>query len=328
VRRHTAVMLGFVGAAAAAVGAGWVAFSSDLERARDRVRSGSSIVTSRFGPMEYAGAGQGPAVLVVHGTGGGFDQGMEFGRPLLGKGWRIIAPSRFGYLRSAFPDDPSSGNQADAFVELLDHLGVEKAAVIGVSAGALSAIEFAIRYPDRCAALIAVVPAAYAPNRAPVRPPNPQAAAIIEHALKSDFIFWSGVTVAEDAMIGALLATDPALVRNAEASERSRARSILKNILPVSERAQGLLNDARQAADPAPMEIESIRAPTLAISLEDDRFQTLAAARHLADKAPGARLLTFSTGGHVWVGHHDDVLRAIDETLTDAFGPRTSSNAD
>jgi 2-hydroxy-6-oxonona-2,4-dienedioate hydrolase len=321
VKRRTVTLLGLAGAAAAAAFAGWSAFSADLERARDRVQSVSAVTASRFGPLEYVQAGEGNAVLVIHGTGGGFDQGMAFGQRLVSDGWRVVAPSRFGYLRSAYPDDPSSENQADAYIDLLDHLGIEKVAVIGVSAGALSAIEFAIRHPERCAALIAVVPAAYAPGRPPVAPPSALSAAIIEHALKSDALFWVGATFAEDAMIGALLATDPALVRSAAPSERRRARTILKDILPVSARTQGLLNDARLAGAPSPQPIETITAPTLAISLEDDRFQTLAAARHLAGTVPDARLLSFPSGGHVWVGHNDDVFAAIHETLAQAFEP-------
>jgi dienelactone hydrolase len=40
---------------------------------------------------------------MIHGTGGGFDQGLLFARRLVDAGYRVIAPSRFGYLRSDFP---------------------------------------------------------------------------------------------------------------------------------------------------------------------------------------------------------------------------------
>ena len=316
---RTAAWSGLGTLAALALTAGWTGYSSELNRARVRVSAGSAVVDTRFGPMEYADAGSGHAILVVHGTGGGFDQGMDLGRYFAGADWRVIAPSRFGYLRSSFPDDPSSANQADAFVDLLDHLGIDRVAVIGVSAGALSAIEFAVRHPTRCAALVAVVPAAYAPGRPPVRAPSAVAAGIIEHALQSDLVFWAGLTFAQDSMIGTLLATDPALLKSAPESEAKRARAILRNILPVSARARGLLNDGKLAGDPAPSRLDAISAPTLAISLEDDRFQTLAAARHLADSVPRARLVTFPTGGHIWLGHHDEVMTAIEEVLLSVF---------
>ena len=75
-------------------------------------------------------------------------------------------------------------------------------------------------------------------------------------------------------MIGTLLATDPELVHRADPAEQARVRAILHDILPVSDRARGLLNDGKLAGSPEPMALETIRAPTLALSLEDDRFET------------------------------------------------------
>ncbi|MGO4915940.1 alpha/beta fold hydrolase [Pseudogemmobacter sp. W21_MBD1_M6] len=73
-------------------------------------------------------------------------------------GFQIVAPSRFGYLRSAFPEHASPAHQADVLVELLDHLGLARIAVVGGSAGALTAAEFGLRHPDRCSHLALIVP--------------------------------------------------------------------------------------------------------------------------------------------------------------------------
>ena len=317
-RRRRFLWLGLLSASAViAGGATWRVFARDIRAAEARTRSRSGVFASRFGTIEYAIAGAGPPILMVHGTGGGFDQGLAFAEPLVGSGWQVIAPSRFGYLRSDYPAAPSSENQADAFVDLLDHLQLDRVPVIGGSAGALSAMAFAIRHPERCAALVALVPAAFAPDRPPPRPPNAIAEAIIAYGLRSDLLFWLGMIVAEDAMIGTLLATDPALVHAAAPAEQARVRAILHDILPVSDRARGLINDGRLAGSPEPMALETIRAPTLALSLEDDRFETLAAARHIAATVPGARLVSWSTGGHVWVGRNVEVFAAIDGFLSE-----------
>jgi pimeloyl-ACP methyl ester carboxylesterase len=264
--------------------------------------------------VQWAESGRGPPILMLHGTGGGFDQGLYFCRPLSEGGWRIIAPSRFGYLGSDIPDDPSPANQADALADLLDRLGIDRIPVMGGSAGAISAIEFAIRHPDRCSALVALVPATFAPNRPPMRP-NALGAAIMRHALRSDFLFWTGMSLAEDTMIATLLATDPALVHAVAPEERIRAREILHGILPVSSRTRGMLNDARQAGDPEPQSLKAISAPTLAISLEDDRFLTLDAARHIAATVRKARLVTYPTGGHIWIGRNRAIFAEIDAFL-------------
>jgi 2-hydroxy-6-oxonona-2,4-dienedioate hydrolase len=289
-------------------------FVAAMESATAPTLQGSQTLATRFGTMEYAEAGTGIPVLMLHGTGGGFDQGLAFAAPLSRAGFRVIAPSRFGYLRSDFPDDPSSENQADALVDLLDALGLDRVPVLGGSAGTLSAIAFAIRHPDRCAALLPIVPATFVPGRPPVRP-SPLGAAIMEYALGSDFLFWAGMSLAEDQMIATLLATDPALVHAAPPDEQARVRAILHGILPVSARKRGLLNDGLLAGTPQPMALEQIRAPTLTISVEDDRFGTAAAARHIAASVEGAKLVIYPSGGHVWVGHDAELWATVAEFL-------------
>ncbi len=196
-----------LGAASAAVLAGggyaWSSYRSAIAAARERVATGSEVLSTRFGGLEYAVAGEGKPCLMIHGTGGGFDQGFAFARRLVGSGHQVIAPSRFGYLRSALPSDPSSENQADAFVALLDALGHDRVPVIDGSAGALSAMAFAIRHPDRCSGLVAMVPAAYAPDRSLAPPPGALTETIITRALRSDFLFWLGLVTVPGAMTGA-----------------------------------------------------------------------------------------------------------------------------
>ena len=316
-QRRRFLWFGLASASALVAGSAvWRAFGADMERARARLSGRSAVFQSRFGAMEYAVAGSGPPCIMVHGTGGGFDQGLAFAQRLVSAGRQVVAPSRFGYLRSAMPPDPSSENQADAIADLMDELAIARAPVIGGSAGALSALQFAIRHGDRCSALAPIVPAAYAPGPPP-KPPSALASAIMNYGLKSDFLFWAGIACAEDAMVRSLLATDPALVHRASPSEQARVRAILRDILPVSARARGLANDAALAGAPAPMALERISAPTLVISLEDDHFGTAAAARHIAHSVPGARLTIYPSGGHVWVGHDEDLFAALD-----AFLPR------
>jgi 2-hydroxy-6-oxonona-2,4-dienedioate hydrolase len=47
----------------------------DPRQAYERVRGKSAVVPSPFGDIEYSQGGSGPPVLVIHGGGGGFDQG-------------------------------------------------------------------------------------------------------------------------------------------------------------------------------------------------------------------------------------------------------------
>ena len=63
------------------------------------------------------------------------------------------------------------------------------------------------------------------------------------------------------------------------------------------------------------MDLATIRAPTLTVSCEDDRFLTADAARHIAATVPGARLMILPTGGHVWVGRDAELWGEVDGFL-------------
>jgi pimeloyl-ACP methyl ester carboxylesterase len=87
-------------------------------------------------------------MLIVHGAGGGYDQGETFSK-LIGGNYRWIAPSRFGFLGQPAPEGADSAMQAEAYACLLDSLGVDRVGVVGVSMGGPSALQFALRYPHR-----------------------------------------------------------------------------------------------------------------------------------------------------------------------------------
>jgi pimeloyl-ACP methyl ester carboxylesterase len=305
--------LPFAAAAAALSVPVLLRYRKDLRAARARVSHGSTIAHTSLGPIEYAALGDGAPILVVHGAGGGFDQGIEIGRDLVPAGFRLIAMSRFGYLRTPLPDDASAAAQADAHAALLDALQIERAAVLGVSAGACSSTQLAIRHPDRCSALVLLVPA--------IHVPRPEGAASIVTpagtrllfgtALRSDFLYWSAIKLAPETLMRAILATPPDVVAEAGPAERERVLRVMELALPVSRRRLGLLNDAEVVSTLARYPLERITSPTLAVSLSDDLFGTFDAARYTAGQVPRGRFLGFERGGHIWVGHHEEVMRAI-----------------
>ncbi len=229
------------------------------------------------------------------------------------KGLRIIAMSRFGYLRTPLPADASAIAQADAHACLLDALNIRRAGVIGASAGAPSSMQFSLRHPDRIAALVLLVPAVYVPRPGgapPIKTPT-GTDFLFNTALKSDFLFWVAPRLARETMIRAILATPPAVVESASADERARIAQMLDHVLPVSPRRPGLLNDAAVIAQLPRYELERIAVPTLILSVADDLFGTYDAARYSAENIPGARFIGYPSGGHLWVGYHREVMSEI-----------------
>lgn len=278
-----------------------------------RLRGNSRLIETRRGPIEYAEAGSGPAVLVVHGAGGGFDQGMELGKPIAKGGFRVVAMSRFGYLRTAMPVDASPAAQADAHLAVMDALGIDRAVVLGVSAGAPSAMQFALRHPDRCQALGVLVPMAFRPATEPaaIASLSPMGERLLMFLVSSDLAFWLARKLARNTLIKTILGTPPDVVSNASLQERARVDRILQTIQPIGPRALGIRNDARIARSLSRFNLEKIAVPTLVVSVRDDPYGTYASAQYTARHIPGARFVGYDRGGHLWIGHADEVVAEI-----------------
>lgn len=116
-----------------------------------------SIVKTAKGTVEYSLTdGSGPVVLVAHAGLGGTDQGRLIADWLAQAGYRVLSPSRPGYLNTPLESGRTFEEQADLLVALLDTLGIEKAIVMSLSAGGPIAYNLAAKYPKRVSALIAI----------------------------------------------------------------------------------------------------------------------------------------------------------------------------
>jgi 2-hydroxy-6-oxonona-2,4-dienedioate hydrolase len=301
------------GVAVAAIGgAALGAYRGEIAEVHRRVKAGGRMARTKVGPIEYAIEGSGPPALVIHGAGGGYDQGLLLGRNF--SGFQIIAPSRFGYLGTPTPAVISAAAQADAHAALLDSLGIDRAIVSGTSAGAPSAVEFALRHPERVRALILIVPRGYWPEQpAETRPPNEQVMRLVMSG--ADIAWWLAMRLARGKIVE-FLGVPPGVEARASPAERERVNEIMKSIQPLSRRIEGIRNEAAITLGPLPL--ERIAAPTLVISARDDLYNTLPAAEHLAEHIPDAKLVVLDSGGHLMVGHGGEVEGAIAHFLEGA----------
>jgi pimeloyl-ACP methyl ester carboxylesterase len=281
-------------------------YRQDMRSALARLESGGSqVVETDCGPIEYATFGEGNPVLVVHGIFGGFDQGLVIARGNVGVEFHSVAPSRFGYLRTPLLDDASPAAQADAFACLLDELGIQQTAVMGTSAGGTSAIQFALRHPDRCSALVLLCSAAPGETEAGLLP-EPLAKVMF----KSDFLFWLMTTYFRSSLKSIMGVPDGfELTPEFEAD----VAEVMKTILPVSPRSNGAVFDMF-VSNPdinTGYPLEEIRVPVLIVNAVDDPLTLYANAKAAAERIPDARLVTIEDGGHMLLGHEERVRSEI-----------------
>jgi pimeloyl-ACP methyl ester carboxylesterase len=274
----------------------WSSFAHWRKTSLARLWNGAQVIATSRGPIECAVLGEGPAVLISHGALGGYDQGLAviasglFG----GDSYRFIAVSRPGYLRTPPEVGKTLEEQADAFAALLDALQVDEAIVAGISGGGPPALQFALRHPGRCAALLLV---SAVTERVPL--PEPKTP-ILRAIMKADFLAWLMLGLARrfpKTVFRAILSHEE-LRRIREPRVRTNLLGIINSTAPISIRRHGLMIDGSYLTTLAALALTSIRVPTLALHGTSDRIIPFASSERTAAAIPGARLVPIVNGSH------------------------------
>jgi pimeloyl-ACP methyl ester carboxylesterase len=226
----------------------------------------------------YDVQGQGIPLLLMH----AFPLDRSMFRPLGGA--RLITFDAPGAGKSALPDGPLRLEHiADVAAGLLDHLGVERAVVGGVSMGGYAAFSFVRRYPERLLGLV------LSDTRAPADTEEGRRARyeMMEVARRE------GSAEIARRMIPRLLGEttrreNPALVERVETIiESASPEGIARLLEALAERqdSTGLLG--------------SISAPALVVVGEEDPIATPAESAQMAAAIPDARFAVIPRAGHL-----------------------------
>jgi 2-hydroxy-6-oxonona-2,4-dienedioate hydrolase len=299
------VALAVVGLVAVGAGATSLAYARDMQATRDRLSAGSQIVQTRHGPVEYTAWGNGPPVLVVHGAGGGYDQGLLMTRAYGGAGFRWIVLSRFGYLRTPLPADASTAAQADTFAALLDALGIEQVGILAMSGGVPPSLQFAQRYPERTSALVLLSSAPYTPFTAGEQK-LPVPIWVYQALFKSNFPFWFLQKMAPRSL-DPMFDVSPTLRAELTPEEAAMVASMAASFQPVTWRSNGLGNEGAAIDPQATYRVAEISVPTLVVHAEDDHINPFSIGEYTAAQIRGAQFLPLATGGHLLLGHQAEI---------------------
>ena len=265
-------------------------YRADMSLAYQRVSSEGKMIETACGPIQYTEFGDGAPMLIVHGAGGGYDQGEYFAK-LIGGNYHWIAPSRFGFLGSPVPDGANSAQQADAYACLLDALGIDRVGVVGVSMGGPSSLLFALRHPQRTTSLVMISAASHA------IPPRPAILATVFKVFLHDFVYWSMVKLSPSGLLVAL-GVPMEVQKQLSPQEVAQLNAFLESIEPMGARQNGQ-NLEQHMSEYDAQQIRNIQVPTLVLHARDDTLVASEQGEFTTNNIPGTQFIPMEKGGHL-----------------------------
>jgi pimeloyl-ACP methyl ester carboxylesterase len=255
----------------------------------------SSAVTSSE-RLYFTERGSGPPLLLVHGlmmTGDMFAPVLD----RFATNHRVIVPDLRGHGRSrALPPPYTAQRLAADLVGVLQHLGVESAAVLGYSQGGAIAQQLALDWPQHCNRL--VLGCTYAFNMAtPREQVEGHVAPFLVRVLGPRRFAQLGVSLGAKELSKERAAWLVSLIANQDRK------------LMVAAWNETMAFDSRRR-------LAEIMCPTLIVAGSDDQAVPMHHARMLHEGIRGSKLVVIEGAGHtlIWT-HSDEFVRVTEEFL-------------
>jgi 2-hydroxy-6-oxonona-2,4-dienedioate hydrolase len=251
----------------------------------------SRYITTRDWKIHYNEAGEGLPVLLLHGSGPGASGWSNFSPNIsvLAENFRVLAVDMPGWGKSD-PCTAETINHADAALQLLDALGIEKAAFVGNSMGGVTALRFATVHPDRISHLVTMGPASgrspklFSPGDGP------------SEGIKVLFDGYRDPSSATMRRLVEIMTFDPAFATDDLAQQRADG---------AHANPEHLANFMDMVPKGGPVqqwftldELTRVETPTLLIHGRDDRVVPYEHSLHLVAHVPNSRLVLFNRCGH------------------------------
>jgi len=240
---------------------------------RAQPRSGTSSAG-----LSYEQSGSGDPVVLIHAF--SVDRRMwDPQMPVLQPRFTVIRYDLRGHGKSAAPSEPYS--TSDDLRNVLDALDVRRAALVGLSAGAQVATDFALTYPDRVTRIVLASPGLGGMTV----PPLPWMTPVFQAA-----------GAGEPERAAALWADTPIMALKNDTSGAATLRDIVMGNTKLWTYRS---NAVQPLKPPAIARLAEIKVPTLVIAGERDLPHITEAANLLAKGIAGAMLVTVPGAGHI-----------------------------
>jgi pimeloyl-ACP methyl ester carboxylesterase len=239
-------------------------------------KSASGLAEVNGTRLYYEAAGEGTAVVLVH---GGLVDARLWDAQMgpLSKRLRVVRYDLRGFGRSAAATEPFS--HLEDLRALLDFLKIERASLVGLSLGGIIAADFALEHPGRVDRLVLVGPGL----RGDKQPPPKDTAAAVEAMSR-----------------GAEAFADATMTRELYAAVRpgSDAYKLLRRMLLDNFKALSTFRLMKSPEPPTAERLGQIKAPTLVVIGGRDGTNLLNIADTIAAGVPGARKVTIQGSSH------------------------------
>jgi 3-oxoadipate enol-lactonase len=260
--------------------------------ARTIMEAPDQFFTRDSARLRYREAGQGDAVVILH----GYTQRLELVKDLadsLSGSYRVIVLDERGFGESTKFGDPARYGDAfgDDVIALLDRLQIPKAHLIGHSMGAAIAADIALRYPARTASISLISGPFFPDSAAFARKTAPYVASLKRGTGLTSFVKWLVPGIPD-----------------------SMAKDINRQLLAANDSAVlvTVLSGMGGLTVPAGAKLDSTIKVLIAVG---DTDPLMPQSRALKAQWPNARLLVLPGVNHFDVLTRGTVVEAIRETL-------------
>jgi 3-oxoadipate enol-lactonase len=263
--------------------------------------------------MAYDDVGSGPAVVLIHGFPLTRRMWRHQARALVEAGYRVVLPDLRGFGESEASAGPYSMSVfADDILGLMNHLGIDKAAIAGMSMGGYILFDLLERHPGRISAVGFISTRAAADDETGKARRTRLAHSVEESGSQEVVDGFAGILFAEDTKI-----RRPELVAEVRQwMEAASRRGLAGALLAMRDR-----KDYNAF-------LATIDLPALILRGEDDRLIPQAETEAMQQVLPRASLCAIPGGGHMVNLEQPEAFNAcLAGFLQTALTPRSSAGA-
>lgn len=245
--------------------------------------------------ITYSDFGEGKPILLFHGSFGGFDCGPLFFSKVAERGYRIITPSRPGFMMTPLEMGQSVEEQADFFAAFIDFLKIDKVIIMAHSGGTPAALQFAYKYPEKTSCICALTPVGHAFKFGS----HP----VINRLIFNDFVMYFSHVFSKIAprfhayLLCKSINVNPAYILESE--ERMKNLQItFGTSAPTKFRYAGLKNDLENFKELNLSFLKEIKNRVQLLYSVTDKRVPITHGQYLEKMLPNVQVYKFARGGH------------------------------